>query len=403
MFTLIRKAFAGLRDAWLLLGITFALLLFVEMVLSAAFHYRATRGADHRISADTYQNANWAQEYYKEFHEAENSRWSSYVYWRRKSYQGQYINVDSQGLRKTWHAKPEPAASDARATVFFFGGSTLWGTGARDDFTIPSIFAKQLAAKGIHANVINFGESGYVSTQEIILLIRELQKGNIPDLVVFYDGVNDTFSAFQQQRAGLPQNEFNREMEFNRSGIAAVHDLSTMRFARGVSRRLGVGRHVANRNREDRSNQSATNEEVLAKEVLDIYEKNMEVVDSLAERYSFKAIFYWQPVVFTKTHVTKYEQEEMQRRQDAQPFFETACQLLSQLDVTRMREAEFHDLTKIFSDMPEPLYVDWCHLGEAGNKYIAERLAMDALSTMGATTAADPEHCIFRGNDNPEP
>ena len=57
----------------------------------------------------------------------------------------------------------------------------------------------------------------------IITLLLILQKGERPDVVIFYDGVNDTYSAFQQLRAGLPQNEFNREIEFNLSKPEKKH------------------------------------------------------------------------------------------------------------------------------------------------------------------------------------
>lgn len=63
-------------------------------------------------------------------------------------------------------------------------------------------------------DIINLGETSYVSIQDTILLLRLLQQGVRPDIVVFYDGVNDTFSAYQQGVAGLPQNEFNRQTEF---------------------------------------------------------------------------------------------------------------------------------------------------------------------------------------------
>ncbi|MER3445854.1 MAG: hypothetical protein C4291_03015 [Candidatus Dadabacteria bacterium] len=78
-----------------------------------------------------------------------------------------------------------------------FGGSTMWGTEARDDFTIPSILSKKLWRRGIRCDIVNFSGSGYVSTQEVIALLIELQRGNIPNLVIFYDGINDTYSAYQ--------------------------------------------------------------------------------------------------------------------------------------------------------------------------------------------------------------
>ena len=389
-----RKLLVWVRDAWLIVGITVALFLFIEIVLSVAFHYRDAQSNDYRVFADTYQNADWPKQYYKEFRESSNSQWLSYVYWRRKPYQGQYISIDSQGIRKTWSANAGQDDNGNGLTIFFFGGSTMWGTGARDNFTIPSIFAKQLAKRGINAQIINFGETGYVSTQEMILLIRELQKGNIPDGVIFYDGVNDTYSAYQQARAGLPHNEFNRVKEFNSSRritsttiwASVANDLSTIRFLKGVYGRLGIGSHSENAAQYDPQNSpghSITNKEDLANDVLNIYERNIEVVNSLAERYSFKALFYWQPNILEKMDLTEYEKEEKQRYSDRQPFFDMTYELLRRRDFTKNGENGFHDLSMLFSDVPEPLFVDWFHLGETGNEYIAERLVIDALSIMG--------------------
>ena len=54
----------------------------------------------------------------------------------------------------------------------------------------------------------------------MIKLQLELRAGNIPDIVIFYDGVNDVYSSFQtyimgQDEAGLPQNNQNRKDDFN--------------------------------------------------------------------------------------------------------------------------------------------------------------------------------------------
>ena len=73
-----------------------------------------------------------------------------------------------------------------------FGGSAVWGVGAPDDETIPSHLAALLNGElGVDANVRNLGRRGYVFTQEVIYLMRELQAGRRPDIVVFYNGVND--------------------------------------------------------------------------------------------------------------------------------------------------------------------------------------------------------------------
>ena len=54
-----------------------------------------------------------------------------------------------------------------------FGGSTMWGTGARDACTIPSLLARALQGRGMSLEIINFGETGYVRTQEVITSHRD--------------------------------------------------------------------------------------------------------------------------------------------------------------------------------------------------------------------------------------
>ena len=54
--------------------------------------------------------------------------------------------------------------------------------GAPDEATIASIVAiSSLVEKhGLNVEVTNFGSTGYVTTQETIALLRELQSGNVP-------------------------------------------------------------------------------------------------------------------------------------------------------------------------------------------------------------------------------
>src|SRR3954451_8179244 len=107
-----------------------------------------------------------------------------------------------------------------------FGGSTLCGIGARDHYTIPSFLSKMLTqAFPERIRVTNYGTTGFVNTQEMILLIRELQRGCRPQIVIFYDGYNDTFSAFQNRIAGIPLNEDNRVAEFNILQSSRTRDL----------------------------------------------------------------------------------------------------------------------------------------------------------------------------------
>jgi hypothetical protein len=68
--------------------------------------------------------------------------------------------------------------------------------GAPDWGTIPAYLQEELEERFNGAVcVVNYGEDGFASTQEVILLLIELQRGNVPDAVIFYDGVNDVTAA----------------------------------------------------------------------------------------------------------------------------------------------------------------------------------------------------------------
>jgi len=59
------------------------------------------------------------------------------------------------------------------------------------------------------------------------------------------------------------------------------------------------------------------------------------------------------------------------------PFFqETYARLGSNLEDGAVR-----DLSRVFADRREPLYIDWMHPGETGNAVIAQRIARDILAT----------------------
>lgn len=395
----LQRALSWSRDAWLVLGITAVFFLFIEVTLSIFFHLRNAEESidpevDYRAFADTYQGADWTKKYYEEFLASNESQWLSYVYWRRKPFAGQFISIDSQGLRKTWASKYVEEKSGIQPKIFFFGGSTMWGTGARDDFTIPSIFSKRLAANKVNAQVTNFGESGYVSTQEVILLIRELQKGNIPDVIIFYDGVNDAYSAYQQHTAGIPQNEFNRAKEFNYSKKIAeagmwpsvagsiTSRLHTVRIIKGIYDRLNIDHYsekAQKNNSKSSSNQTDSNEDALVDDVISIYQKNIEIVKSLAKHYSFKPLFYWQPTIFGKKHLSKYEEKQSHRFRNIQAFLVKTYSRLMERDLTNNGKPEFHNLHALFSEVSEPLFIDWCHLGEAGNEYVAEKMVANTI------------------------
>ncbi|MDX2183740.1 MAG: SGNH/GDSL hydrolase family protein [Gemmatimonadaceae bacterium] len=382
------------RDAWLVLGA--ACLGFVA--LEGAVRLLAAVGVlapapspprlDPRAAADTYRDRAAAAAYFDEFRRSDTAQWSPYTYWRRLPFRGELINVDGDGLRVTPGGSAEDPA-DA-VTVWMFGGSTTWGTGARDAATIPAQVQQGLRARGVRAVVTNFGESGYVTTQEVVMLVRALQTRRAPQIVVFYDGVNDSFSAWQQRSAGLPQNEFNRVAEFNLTQPGAaprrrrllLRDVAT---ASDVVRRLraAVARDPAP---STATTVSADADSVLASGVVDTYLANQRVVRALAVQYGFRTLFAWQPSIFDKPTLTPYEQGQREAMTGFGPFYGIVTRAVRRAIADSTLHRDVADLSGALAEVRDPLFIDWCHVGEAGNALIAARLVehLMAQTTPGA-------------------
>lgn len=371
-----------IRSVWISFGVALLVLALLDGVARIAIAVIARRPVapelapiDVRLRGDDPAGPDWAEGYRREFEQSlQQVEWHPYVYWRAKPYRGRYINVDEAGLRRTWNTTRSPAPDQLR--IFMFGGSTMLGLGARDEFTIPSLVSKKLTnrlAAGVW--VTNFGESGYVNTQEVMALMLELQRGNVPDIVVFYDGVNDAFSAFESRVAGIPHNERGRVAEFNsrrylnwRGGLVERTGLYSL--TRRVVRVIGRSRSGG------RDGKRTPQTESLANAVMDVYLGNVRIVDSLAARFGFQAVFFWQPTVFTKSRLSSQEQryERSERASGrVKPFFGEVYKAFKRRMGTDKID-NVHDLSGVFGEPAGTIFIDQFHVSEAGNDRVAEEM-----------------------------
>jgi lysophospholipase L1-like esterase len=276
-------------------------------------------------------------------------------------------------------------AAAAPAKILLLGGSSLWGFGARDDETIPSQLGRILHERGWRVEIKNLSTIGYVSTQELIALVRELQAGYRPDVVVFYDGVNDTASALLEGEAGLTTNEINRRREFNllhspgRLILALtaklVTDSASYRLVRGVRARLG------GINQADARRRSVETVSLLADQVVSRYEANLGLVESLGRAFGFRALFFWQPNVFTKAALVALEREQAASYAWAEPMFR-AVQTRIRASARLKADSAFRDYSAIFDDSQGLIFIDYCHTTEAANARIARAIADRVIESL---------------------
>jgi len=328
------------------------------------------------IYADAFSDEDWAKSYYKNFDRCDQFEWYSYIYWRRKACEGDYVNINQNGIRKTWNASDGDSDS---FRIFMFGGSTMWGSGAEDNGTIPSHLSQSLSQysdKKVH--ITNFGESGYVFTQELVLLMLELKKGNIPDMVVIYSGVNETVSSFQNKQAGIPSNEKNRRIEFNSRKRANVTNIINKSGVYRVAKKIG-DKLIGSSNYYDYSNALPQN---LVNDTVEVYKNNIGIVDKLSEIYGFETLYYWQPVIFTKPKLSLYEQKEEKKYGYYKSFYLDTYSRVEN-DSMLNQHGRFRNISNIFENDSNPYFTDSVHIrclsAKLSDFFITQPQAISAL------------------------
>jgi hypothetical protein len=122
-----------------------------------------------------------------------------------------------------------------------------------------------------------------------------------------------------------------------------------------------------------------------AEEVVSIYAANVRIVESLAQDFGFKVLFYWQPLLFTKNELSVSERGLDEDSAAYKAFYLKVYE--KQRSFPYLREkSNFHDISLMFSNNPEPYFIDFIHVNEKANLKIAERMFNDVLPIMANNT-----------------
>lgn len=309
---------------------------------------------------------------------------------------GQYTNI-SDGERLSYR----PSGSGRRLSVWFFGGSALFGDGQRDAHTIPSEFARDAESAGILLDVHNYGRPATTMWEELELFQQLVGSGKKPDLVVFYDGFNDlvgqlnqkltsdptnffdatTGEAFGSAATGRPKKAVTPDAGSNGvsgiSGVAdaywdqsashdvydALHELfggsdsPPVQFAKGVQQRDTSAAPAP-----DESKQAAEN-------AISIQARAAKIATSLSTGIGADAAFFWQPSVFTKRLLPE-EEAYLQLTSYEPARWDPAVRLARKL----LKRTPFVDLGGVLDGAQQPVLWDFVHTNELGAQLSAKAM-----------------------------
>ena len=298
-----------------------------------------------------------------------NLQYKAFVVWRREKFDGQAVHVDEAGLRRTEYSDCTPGAY----TIWMFGNSTLWGMGSLDEQTIPSQLAKRYQESGLRACVRNYGEYGWVSTQEIIQLMLELKANpQKPNLVIFYDGAVDSFLPYETD-AGDVHGEYNQIRTFfkefrtqQKPGFRFLRSTNTYRALEILSAKL----QQSSEPKPESTEGSRTPDEI-ARQIQANYLKNMELVELLGRQFNFQCAFFWQPSALVGPKPFTPEEEKLRKAAEkANPGIPQIYQATWSL-MRQVPNPDFHYLGDVFKDQSKRVYVDGNHVGPEANRIIS--------------------------------
>jgi hypothetical protein len=344
------------------IGVTAGLILFLNFVgttilIAKKARYASQGDSDSRIALPSVVDKERARQFFSEFRRLQ-TQYVPFAEWSYEPFSGKAITIGADGRRRL----AETAA--ARAHVHFFGGSTMWGTGAWDAETIPAYAVKQMPGIG----AVNHGQSGFVSRQELNALFNLLNSETPVNGIVFYDGVNDVYvlcSVASSENGHGQEVEMQEAMRQHAQGERQIlRDMffgGTLQFAKFLTAKLSPAPGVAT------SARSCANDSRRAERVAETLWSNWQIARNVASARGIPFLAVLQPVSgFGRPNIAYLPELEIPAAeyQAVYPFLK--AKMAAEPDWTL-------DLSEAL-DGNERLFIDWSHLVARGNEIIAHRL-----------------------------
>ena len=330
-----------------------------------------------RADLINYNDFEWAKKNLEEI-ETIHSLYHDYIIWRKNNFNGETITVE-KGVRKTTN----PSNTKKDTEFWFFGGSTMWGTGVNDSNTIPSLFSKKTYLKSF-----NYGEGAYQARQSLAYLTNlyiknKNNKNKTKNIIVFYDGVNDI--KYCANKSNLIST--NREIQIRdtlrgRDKIGYDKWSYERSFAQtkdliiSIRNRLFSSKQIEKQNKTYfyKCSTSEKHAKDVARTLVNIWVQANNIAKSNGD--DFVAIL--QPVAsIGKPYLNHIEFNPIWIDRINQYKF--VYPLIKKYALEE--NINFLDMTDIY-DVNYPVYIDFCHVSPQGNELVVERLLLE-LNLLG--------------------
>lgn len=386
---------AGAEKAFTILGMALlAFILVVALVEVSAFIALRAYGDSHHDplapqQSPVYDSQSWGRDFWAEqtsFWAKARSAYQPFTVWGVRKWHGKYINTDDTDLgtwRRTIQSMGQGCSKAGVRKVWVLGGSTVFGIGTPDSATIPSYLSRELNARPSDCvEVTNLGAEGYVTNQELILLIQQVKAGHHPDIAVFYDGINESLvGGFSP---GVPTAHWNFELIQSKFENPGPSRLSCLRLL--YSAQL-IGLLTQKYGPEGRAAISDEDLAAKARATLQNYEWNLKLVQLLASEYGFQTYFFWQPALaYGNKPLVPFEQKlkEARTQELGGRVHRGLRAVYEEAERQSVASHKFVFLGNVLDEEKDPIYVDEFHLDPRGNEIIAHAIAKTVQPVLGS-------------------
>ena len=299
--------------------------------------------------------------------------YSAFEGWRHEPHKGKAITINKQGFRAT--VNPD---KNAEKECWFLGGSVMWGSGNKDELTIPSLFA----ARTDSFMVYNYAEQSFNSRQCLARLVNLLSVGKQADLVISMDGINDIFSLCQKD-IDMPghsrsqaiqerlvdaerRGSIKKTLFYLREGFINVFLLNTLRLSSKIHHK------IFGREKQSENLFNCLEDDDKIERIADQLIRNWELMHQLITKQGGEFVAILQPIVSLSKARTDHIEHKLIQAQLAQA---QAVYAVMQRKIQQSGYPWIHDYTSVFDKHSnEYIFTDDCHFSANGNQIIAEAL-----------------------------
>ena len=350
-------------------GITYYFLKLTKKIIRAKENESITTNI--KANYPTYDDKAFSNQIFLEFSKLK-TQYRSFLGWRRDKVNYKYTNIEGK------YNKRKSKGEEINNSSWFFGGSTMWGTGSSDDQTIPSQY--HLIT---NKNVYNFGESGWNSRQSLNQLLNLIGDGYIPNQIIFYDGVNDVIHGCRSEIKEIPSHSYEELMKRNFANkkdeiklIRKIRDFILEPYL-AIGKKLSL---VNKKNVEEKETYDCDTNTNKSKLIAKHLVNNWHVAFLIAKQHDSNFYGILQPTIYTSN--VKFEYFHKSNKNEVlyleKQYASVYPEIILEMKRQCIKNQEFCKSIINGSNWmksKENIFIDFCHISGKGNKIIANNIS----------------------------